>query len=73
MRYASAALALALGLVVATLVTRVLDSLLYGVRPGDPLVLSWTAAALLATTLLAALLPALRASRVSPTEAIRYE
>jgi ABC-type lipoprotein release transport system permease subunit len=36
-------------------------------------VLAGTAALLLAVTLIAAVVPAVRASRVSPSEAIRYE
>jgi predicted permease len=62
----------ALGVAAALATTRVLESLLYGVQPGDPVVLAATAVTLLAVTLLAALVPALRAARVSPTEAIRY-
>lgn len=62
-----------IGLVAALVATRVLESLLYGVRPGDPLVLAGTSALLLMVTMVAAIVPALRASRVSPSEAIRYE
>lgn len=62
----------ALGVAAALATTRVLESLLYDVQPGDPVVLAATAATLLVVTLIAALVPALRAARVSPTEAIRY-
>jgi predicted permease len=62
-----------IGVLVALVATRVLESLLYGVRPDDPIVLLGTAALLLGVTVVAALVPAWRAARVSPTEAIRYE
>jgi ABC-type antimicrobial peptide transport system permease subunit len=62
-----------IGIAIAFFATRILQSLLYNVEPGDPLVLVGTAALLLAVTTGAALVPALRASRVSPTEAIRYD
>ncbi|MGH7443715.1 MAG: ADOP family duplicated permease, partial [Longimicrobiales bacterium] len=62
-----------IGVIVALFATRLLESLLYGVRPGDPLVFAGTAVLLLGVTVIAAVVPALRASRVSPSEAIRYE
>jgi predicted permease len=62
-----------IGLAIALLSTRVLQSLLYGVQPSDPLVFAVTAAVLMLVTLMAALVPTVRASRVSPTEAIRCE
>ena len=46
---------------------------LYGIGPGDPRTLLFGAAMLLATALAASLLPALRASRVAPVEALRAE
>jgi putative ABC transport system permease protein len=62
-----------IGLAIALLSTRVLQSLLYGVQPSDPVVFAVTAAVLMLVTLMAALVPTVRASRVSPTEAIRCE
>jgi predicted permease len=44
---------------------------LYGIAPSDPRMLLIGAAILLATVLAASLLPALRASRVAPVEALR--
>jgi hypothetical protein len=52
---------------------RLVRAQLYGVAPGDPRTLLLGAAILLATVLAASLLPALRASRVAPVEALREE
>jgi len=52
---------------------RLVRAQLYGVAPGDPQTLLFGAAILLATVLVASLLPALRASRVAPVEALREE
>jgi ABC-type antimicrobial peptide transport system permease subunit len=52
---------------------RVVRAQLYGVSPGDPRTLLFGAAILLATVLAASLFPALRASRVTPVEALREE
>jgi putative ABC transport system permease protein len=52
---------------------RLVRAQLYGVAPGDPRTLLFGAAILLATVLAASLLPALRASRVAPVEALREE
>ena len=52
---------------------RLVRAQLYGVAPSDPRTLLIGAAVLLATVLAAALLPALRASRVPPIDALREE
>ena len=52
---------------------RLVRARLYGIDPGDPRTLLIAAAILLATVLAASLLPALRASRVEPIEALREE
>jgi predicted permease len=62
-----------LGLGLALLGGRSLSSMLFGVGPRDPLVLSLASAFLLAVALIAALAPALRASRIDPTMAIRAD
>jgi ABC-type antimicrobial peptide transport system permease subunit len=52
---------------------RVLRSLLFGVSATDPLTISAVVALLAAVAALACYLPALRATRVAPTEALRYQ
>jgi ABC-type antimicrobial peptide transport system permease subunit len=52
---------------------RLVRAQLYGIAPGDPHTLVIAAATLLATVLAASLVPALRASRVTPIEALRDE
>ena len=54
-------------------VTRLLQSLLYGVRAGDPFTLIAVAALLVVVSLVACWLPAQRATRVDPLVALRYE
>jgi len=61
------------GVVLALLVGRALSSLLFNVSPADPLVLAAAVAVLAGATLLACYLPARRATRVNPTEALRSE
>jgi len=60
-----------LGLVAA--VSRFLKSLLYEVAPTDPLTLGLATAMLLGFALIASWLPARRASRVDPMEALRAD
>jgi predicted permease len=62
-----------LGAIVAAFATRALGTLLYGVEAMDPLVFVSTAVFLTAIGVLASWLPARRASRVDPIEALRGE
>jgi putative ABC transport system permease protein len=64
---------LSLGLLAALGLGRWRSSLVQGVSVADPLTLGAVAALLAAAALGACLLPALRASRVDPTTALRYE
>jgi ABC-type lipoprotein release transport system permease subunit len=50
-----------------------LGRLLYGVRPGDPLTFAAVATALMAASLVASWLPALRSGRVDPAAVLREE
>jgi len=62
-----------IGLLVAVGVTRLLRSLLFGVRPDNPLALAAAAALLVVVALFASYLPARRAAKVDPVVALRYE
>lgn len=63
----------ALGVVAALALGRAADSLLYEMGGNDPVVLLVVVPMMAAVALAAGLLPALRASRVDPMKALRYE
>ena len=69
----AAAAGLTLGLLGAAALGRVLTSLLYGVKPTDVLTFVGVAGVLLTVVLAACLVPARRAVRVDPLEALRSE
>ena len=68
-----AGLGVALGIIAALVLTRYLRSLLFGVGATDPAVLAGTAVFLMVVAAAAGWLPAWRASRVDPLNALRYE
>lgn len=66
-------LGLVIGLAVAALVARLLQSQLFAVEPFDPLIYGSVTVLFAVTAVIACLLPSLRASRVDPLIALRSE
>ena len=62
-----------IGVAAALAGSRLIESLLYGVSPRDPVVFAATTALLIAVALVACWLPARRAARLSPMAALRTE
>src|SRR5438552_15742355 len=67
------AIGLALGIGLALLSTRLISSLLYGVRPTDAATLAVASLGLVVVAFLATYIPARRAMRFAPMRALRYE
>lgn len=71
--FGMAAAGLGAGAIGALAVTRLMGSLLYGVRPADPAAFACAALALAAVAAAAALASSARAARIPPATALRYE
>jgi predicted permease len=68
-----AVIGLAIGIGGALAVTRLMSSLLYGVKPTDPAVFGGVAAALMAVAMIASVVPSARVTRIRPATALRHE
>jgi ABC-type antimicrobial peptide transport system permease subunit len=62
-----------LGLIVSLALTRVLASQLYGISSTDPLTFTLISLVLMLVAIIACYIPALRATKVDPMIAVRYE
>jgi putative ABC transport system permease protein len=62
-----------LGVAISIVLMPLMRNQLYGVEPRDPITLTGVPAILIVVAMLAALLPARRAMKVNPVEALRYE
>ena len=68
-----AAIGLAIGIAGALALTRLMTTLLFDVKPGDPVVFTAVAVALMMVAVAASLAPSRRVIRIRPASALRYE
>jgi ABC-type antimicrobial peptide transport system permease subunit len=68
-----AAVGLGVGICAAFALTRLMDTLLYGVVPSDPTVFGSVSAILTTVALVASMIPSLRATRIDPNQALRED
>jgi predicted permease len=67
------AIGVAIGLPIALALVRLMRSLFYGIEPHDPITMIGTVVIMVAVAILAAWIPARRAAKIDPMEALRYE
>jgi putative ABC transport system permease protein len=63
----------AAGLLLAAISARIVARQIYGISPLDPMTFGGVALLLVAVAMIASYIPALRAARVNPIVALRYE
>jgi len=68
-----AAIGVAIGLPVALALVRLIRAAFYGIEPHDPLTMIGTVVIMFTVAALAAWVPAHRAAKIDPMEALRYE
>jgi ABC-type antimicrobial peptide transport system permease subunit len=68
-----AVIGVAIGAVLALLLTQSLEGLVFGLDAQDQFALVITAVVLFAAAAIASFVPALRAMRIEPVQALRYE
>jgi len=68
-----AVIGMAIGLVAAIALSRIMTSLLYDISATDPITYVIVSLMLVGVAVVASLVPALRATRVDPVTALRYE
>jgi len=68
-----AVIGIAIGLPVALALVRLIRFIFYGIKPHDPLTMIGAAVLMVAVAALAAWIPARRAAKIDPMEALRYE
>ncbi len=67
------AIGVAIGLPVALALVRVIRFVFYGIEPHDPLTMIGATMLMITVAALAAWIPARRAAKIDPMEALRYE
>jgi len=63
----------ALGLAGAVASTKLLQAMLFGVKPNDPITLVTVTAVMITVAIVASLVPAIRATKIEPVIALKYE